>query len=387
VDVIASGSRSSASAGRRIPELDGWRGLSIIFVVLGHLVGVRYPELVASAYLAPLGVAATWGVRIFFVIRGFIITRLAMHEYEITGKFSASRFYIRRLFRIVPAFFCYLLCIALGGSSGLIVPDQAGVLRAAIFVCNVPQVACGHFVEHSWTLAYEEQFYLLFPLLLMAGARRMHAAAGGVFVALMVFPLLRYGLGLGGAWHSAYQMIPGFSFICAGVLLAIYHDRIAQAIASRSAAYGYGSVVLLTLMAINTTLALPLASPAAYWQALINQLCWPICIAWLVAVSLRRNSIGSRFLNLQVLQFFGMISYSLYLWQQAFTASPSLYLTDSWLVISPLMLIVAWLSYQCIERPAIRLGRLLLGSDSARLEPLAGLPGRTVETRQAPTAG
>jgi len=69
------------------------------------------------------------------------------------------------LFRIVPAFFFYLLCIAAAGSWGLIEPDQAGVLRAAIFACNLPQVACGHFVEHSWTLAYEEQFYLLFPLL------------------------------------------------------------------------------------------------------------------------------------------------------------------------------------------------------------------------------
>jgi len=383
--VIASGLRSSAPAGYRIPELDGWRGLSIILVVLGHLVGVRYRDLVNSAYLAPLGVAATWGVRIFFVVSGFIITRLAMHEYEITGKFCASRFYVRRLFRIVPAFFFYLLCIAAAGSWGLIEPDQAGVLRAAIFACNLPQVACGHFVEHSWTLAYEEQFYLLFPLLLMVGARRMRAAAGGVFIALMVFPLLRYSLGLGGAWHSAYQMVPGFSFICAGVLLAVYHDQIAQVIASRPAACGYGSVIFLALMAINTNLVFPLASSAAYWQALINQLCWPICIAWLVAASLRRSSTGSRFLNLPILQFFGMISYSLYLWQEAFTASRDLYLTDSWLVISPLMLVAAWLSYHCIERPGVRLGRFLLSS--GRLEPLPGLPGRTVEIRRAPTAG
>jgi peptidoglycan/LPS O-acetylase OafA/YrhL len=107
----------------------------------------------------------------------------------------------------------------------------------------------------------------------------------------------------------------------------------------------------------------------------------------LVAVSLRRSSIGSRVLNLRILQFFGTISYSLYLWQQAFTANPNLYLTDSWLVILPLMLVVAWLSYHCIERPAIRFGRLLLGSGGARLAPVPGLPGSTVESQRAPTAG
>ena len=385
--MIASGPRFSPPAGNRIPELDGWRGLSIIFVVLGHLVGVRYADLVNAASLAPVGVAATWGVRIFFVISGFIITRLAMHESEVTGKFSAPRFYVRRLFRIVPAFFVYLSCIAVAGSWGLIEPDPTGVLRAAIFTCNVPQVACGPFVEHSWTLAYEEQFYLLFPLLLTVGARRMRAAAGGVFLALMLFPLLRYGLRLDGAWHSAYQMVPGFSFICAGVLLALHHDRIAAVIASRSVACGYGSVIFLALMAINTVVYFPLASPAAYLQVLINQLCWPICIAWLVAVSLRPNSFGSRLLQLQIFQFFGMISYSLYLWQQAFTAKPNLYLTESWLAIWPLMFVMAWLSYQCIERPAIGLGKLLLGSGRARQRALRAPPGSAVEIRRAPTAG
>src|SRR5213079_147896 len=109
--MTVAGPSSAGPAGQRIPELDGWRGLSIILVVSGHLIGLRYGEFVGSAYLPLAGLAAAWGAKIFFVVSGFIITRLALHEYETAATFSASRFYVRRFIRIVPAFFLYLLFI------------------------------------------------------------------------------------------------------------------------------------------------------------------------------------------------------------------------------------------------------------------------------------
>src|ERR1035438_1550128 len=92
----------------RIPQLDGWRGVSIVLVITGHLLNIRYSSYTSSGAEFPVvGHLATWGVDIFFVISGFIITKLALAEKRLSGHFSVRGFYIRRCFRIIPPFFLY----------------------------------------------------------------------------------------------------------------------------------------------------------------------------------------------------------------------------------------------------------------------------------------
>ena len=113
----------------RLAEIDGWRGISIFCVVIGHLVNIRYASPDAST-VNLASVIAIWGVRIFFVVSGFIITRLAIEEAAEQRYFSILQFYgRRRVFRIVPAFYFYLLSIALFSYLGLIEQPFRGILR------------------------------------------------------------------------------------------------------------------------------------------------------------------------------------------------------------------------------------------------------------------
>ena len=350
---------AAPGSSQRIRELDGWRGISILFVVVSHVVNYRYlaPGAHESVLAAQLG---TLGVSLFFVISGFIIARLALVERERAGAFSAKRFYVRRFFRIVPPFFLYLACLHVFSAAGWIAQSPWDTLVAGTFTCNIGQVSCGWFAGHSWSLAFEEQFYLVFPLIVAVGA-----AQGTRFVA-MVFPVLVvvaavhlfvHDLGLAGQALVGYTF--SFIFIAAGtfyaaneaVLRRVCAARFAPALTAIAAAVVFGPLFLTTF---ETT---PLL--AEVWTAYLL-LAVPFCAGWLVTSASYRDGLFARLLRSVPLQFLGAISYSLYIWQQAFLAPPKLYLADGPLLYPVLALVVASASYYWIEGPARRLARRMM---------------------------
>jgi peptidoglycan/LPS O-acetylase OafA/YrhL len=92
-------------------------------------------------------------------------------------------------------------------------------------------------------------------------------------------------------------------------------------------------------------------------QKSLDSTIFVVCLCWLVVAPVYRVNVLSRFLIWPPLLFLGMISYSLYLWQQLFLAKPSLYLVDNALLWSPLMLAAATASHYFVERPFMRLGK------------------------------
>jgi peptidoglycan/LPS O-acetylase OafA/YrhL len=177
--VIATTNRTDVDGvARRITVLDGWRGVSILLVIYGHFATERYwNHSPINLNYRIADALSTFGVCIFFVISGLIITKLALREQDASGQFSVGNCYKRRFFRIVPPYFLYLSCILLLTAWGVIAQHYAGILWAAAFLCDLPQAECGWFGGHSWSLAYEEQFYLLFPLLFVCLGRRMRVWA------------------------------------------------------------------------------------------------------------------------------------------------------------------------------------------------------------------
>jgi len=91
---------------RRIAQLDGWRGISILFVVVGHLISTHYNTTHNPDDPSVANVLSGWGVSIFFVISGLIITKLALREYDQTGRFSVRNFYTR-LFSVSSRHFTF----------------------------------------------------------------------------------------------------------------------------------------------------------------------------------------------------------------------------------------------------------------------------------------
>ena len=102
----------SNSTDRRIPSLDGFRAISILMVCYGHLSGTRNFPVSIVEYGRWCGDVAHLGVLVFFVISGFLITSLLMSEHEMTDAVSLKRFYLRRIVRIFPAFYAFILVMA-----------------------------------------------------------------------------------------------------------------------------------------------------------------------------------------------------------------------------------------------------------------------------------
>ncbi|HUI63043.1 MAG TPA: acyltransferase, partial [Steroidobacteraceae bacterium] len=230
-----AGAAVDANPGRRLAVLDGWRGVSILIVVVSHLLSYRYAGVAPNSHETDIWEAlATCGVCIFFVISGFIIVRLALQERETAGRFHAGAFYVRRCFRILPPYFLYLAFVLATSAYGLITQPVRQTLPAFLFACNLPAVKCGWFAGHSWSLAYEEQFYILMPLLMLWGRTRPVLVA---LAALLVgFPLIsRFVLHAGHAGFVLGHAAHYFSFIAVGALAATYAHTLKRWAQSRHA--------------------------------------------------------------------------------------------------------------------------------------------------------
>jgi len=351
----------------RIAQLDGWRGVSILFVVVGHLVNQYYNDTHDTGHVDIIDggfarVLSLWGVNIFFVISGFIITKLALREHDRNGCFSVRDFYTRRFFRIIPPFFLYLGAVVVAGAFSLIDQRTSDVLPAAAFVCNFPVMECGWFVGHSWTLAYEEQFYITFPLLFALTGTYMRQAIPLLFVGLVAFPFIRFFLHMSEAWHDVANFAPAFSIICAGAVMAACEEPIKRLAQSRYAIYISCAAVLALggLLVFNADATIAVGSLSHNIRAALNKTVMVGGIAWLVVSSVYQTNLLTRMLTAPPLLFLGMISYSLYLWQQLFTAPYARYLSDGMPHLFPLMFVAATLSYYVVERPSVRLGKRLL---------------------------
>lgn len=147
------------------PELDGIRGLSVLAVMAWHAV-------------LPYVKAGNIGVDVFFVLSGFLITTLLLQEWEKNGIISLKNFYIRRALRLFPVLFVVMLLYALYAAfyeTPIEAANSYKYIAATLFyVANWVQVIFGlhhPVLGHTWSLAVEEQFYILYPLLLIGFLR------------------------------------------------------------------------------------------------------------------------------------------------------------------------------------------------------------------------
>lgn len=366
VDTQRSAEVRAVVSETRILALDGWRGLSILMVIFGHLLEYRYPAAGGVVLTQLADAISTLGVCIFFVISGLIISKLALREQDSSGHFSVGRFYVRRLLRIVPPFYLYLLFVLLLTATGAIEQHGAQTLEAAFFTCDLPQADCGWFGGHSWSLAYEEQFYLIFPLLFLALGPGIRIVTGMMFLTLVCVPVVRFALHLGHAWFALAHATFYLSFICAGVVASTWRD-----VTTKLATGPYANCLsVAAVLLLAAVMGLEIAShlhPQAHRYALAHLLLTPTlepaCVVWLVIWSLQGRRVVQRLLDARPIQFLGLISYSLYLWQQLFTATPTYYRGATWLLACPLMIAFAALSYYLIERPCVRLARRFGGQN------------------------
>ena len=336
------------TADKRIPALDGLRAISILFVLFNHLVGTRY----FSPRLIPLGQFGNFGVRIFFVISGFLITTLLLRELERTGSISLTNFYLRRVLRIVRAAYAYLFILAvLNVRYGILLRHD--LLFAATYLTNFHPIR-SWYVGHLWSLAVEEQFYLLWPAVLafwgIRPARRVAAAT------ILLVPLLRV------AWWFAFPTISMQArinemfftvadAIACGCLLAIQRPwlwRQRRYVALMQSRWFFLIPVAATEFRftfrhamIHFLIAIPLMNVGI-----------ALTLDWCIT---HANSAVGKFLDWKPMVFLATLSYSLYLWQMPFLNQFS---RARWAALPLnlfLALLAAFTSYKIVERPLLKL--------------------------------
>ena len=356
--------QTSKPEGRRIPSLDGIRAVSILMVLYGHLSGTRgFPNPLEGGYGNVLGDIAHLGVLVFFVISGFLITSLLMSEREKTGRISLGRFYLRRVLRIFPAFYGLILVLAVATWLGWIELDGTDFAYALTYTVNYYPNHPWQ-IGHLWSLSIEEQFYLLWPLTMLA-LRQRRALAVAV-LAIFAGPLVRACIR---EWlfhvdpHSplaGMSIFPAmFDYLATGCALALLRPWLLtqhwylRLTASRWLALAIPLVVLINRESGYTLVEL-------MFSPLLN-----ICIALLIESSTRHaDSRVGRFLNWKPVAFLGVLSYSLYLWQQPFLNRHSQALWTAFPQNLALALVCALLSYFLIERTFLGLRKRLERTDS-----------------------
>lgn len=332
----------------RIPSLDGVRAVAIALVIASHFAyTAAAPRWFTSASdVLHLGAL---GVRVFFVLSGFLITRLLVAEREAQGTISLRRFYLRRTLRIFPAYYAYLAVVFGAAAIGwLYVPTSAAV-HAVTYTTDYARLTAWA-TGHGWSLSVEEQFYLLWPAAIaLLGTRRSTGLAAACVV---LAPVVRLAYHLG----APDVLRPEFRFECVvdslatGCLLALGRERLWESAAYRglveSRAVALLPIALLALASLDRhpLVGMPIGIP------LQN-----VAIAVMLDASARRpESIVGRLLNTRPAVYVGTLSYSLYLWQQPFfdPAAPR------WMTAAPwnlgYVVAAALASYYLVERPALR---------------------------------
>ncbi|HMG81447.1 MAG TPA: acyltransferase [Ferruginibacter sp.] len=343
-----------------IPSLGGLRALSVMIVLISH-INVRSWGNKVIPFPFSMLLDGNFGVNIFFVISGFLITTLLIAEENATGTISLKNFYMRRIFRIFPAYYFVLFIYFLLALFSIVHFTTQSWLSSIFYYKYL--VPGDYETAHFWSLSVEEHFYLVWPLVFLFFKRqRVYFAIG---VILLVF-LCRF--------NTYYQWLPYpilsnwiFIFqrvdaIMIGCLCAMYREPISRWI-EKFTALKFAPLIFILVLLLNSRysyslnvdhklhlgfIMVPLAIGSSV-GTITN------CLIGLVLLfSISQKNWWYNFLNLPAMNYIGKLSYSLYLWQQIFLISDKLGVLSTFPINICCTIIAALLSYYFIETPFLK---------------------------------
>ncbi len=346
-----------------LPFLDGCRAISILLVLGYHRMGP------VSEWIGNL--LSGWvGVDMFFVISGFLITSLLVQEQKDYGSFSIKRFYSRRCLRIWPAYYVFLFVVGVINPGR---PSHSEIAIDAIYLTNYDLALEWGFCKglpHLWSLALEEQFYLIWPIVLWFAGK--HAFRMGLIAVFAVFIwriwLLFQGvssLRLEAAFDTRIDCI---LFGCLAALLWA-DPNTQQRIRSGLSGTWVPPILAAALFCSAQTLGNPhdptLEHRVLFW-VLLSPTFTLLFTVFILALIVQPASAVSRVLSNPVLVWIGRLAYSLYLWHAfawglaaEFVLKRLLHWDEAGPLGEPLRfgaaILVAAASYYVIERPFLKL--------------------------------
>ena len=347
--------KSLTSERRGIPSLDGLRAFSILAVILGHSAWATSAHLTGNSLYRSFANGGS-GVAVFFVLSGFLITNILLKEFDRTGDISLRRFYFRRSMRIFPAFYLYLAVIGILWAVHRIPEEPRSFAISGLYLWSLIPNAHGYFLQHSWSLSIEEVFYLFWPLLLVTLHSRgfLLRAALGLMLAMPLVRLLFYFLWPALRGYEYYMVYGWLDTMMAGCLLALINQKPWFVHGKRR----YLTPWTVGPMTVTAFYLLPeldrlLVSPYKGFTAfLVTPTVRALCIAgMMIYVVDHEHGLAGKLLNWKWVRRAGLISYSLYLWQQIFMSEQLHVLPYGYLYL----LAAAIASYLLVEQPALKL--------------------------------
>ncbi len=333
---------------KHIPALDGIRAVSVFSVIWYHFGADQFP-----------------GVSTFFVLSGFLITWLLLGERAMTGTISLSGFYKRRALRIFPAFYAYWIGVMILLFLAKKTIPWGNAASALVFVGNYYSGLNHHpanAFSHTWSLAIEEQFYLLWPALFLLWRHDLRKMTNGLLALIGAVWLFRAVLCYGFDVDQSY-IYASFETRCDNLLVGC----LAAVLIKRGVGMRIWEMLIRHAILPLVTLFLVVSSVKfgglfiPRYRDVVGFAVQPVLLAILIVqlVALSGSFIW-KWLDSAPMRFIGRISYPLYLYQQM-TLWPvqqrlkGYPIEVQFVVASAVTILVASMSYYVVERPFLRL--------------------------------
>ena len=336
--------------------LNGIRAIAAMAVIHAH-TSMRLPDFGISE-LAHSDLAG-FGVTVFFSLSGFLITFLLINEINETSSINIHKFYVRRVLRIWPLYFFYLLIniFAVYIFTNIFYPDRIGYYLT--FLPNIPYVFGGQYpnVGHYWSLGVEEQFYLFWPVFILYARRNMLMSLLmfiGVFLMIKVGALLYFG-----GYSSEYTFIYVTRFDCMaiGALGAwVYKWYPLQA--------SYLAHTAVQIMAWSV-IALTAFSRFHIFSVIDHEIMAAITVCLIIGQVMQEEKKSFISLENKYLDFLGKISFGLYVYHPLlifllsniihFEQYSLINILCVYLVVLLISVLIAYISYRYLETPFLRL--------------------------------
>ena len=332
------------------PEIDGLRALAVIGVIFYH------SELLPGGFL---------GVDIFFVISGYLITSIIYKEYLKEKKFSFTNFYQKRIRRLLPALFFVILISSIVAYNFLLPSFFKEYVYSIIFSFFFSSNIYFHYEGqsyganilsikpflHTWSLAIEEQFYLIFPLFFIIIAKFYFKNISLIIILVALISII-FSISIGNSHPSFnFYMLPSRAWeLLAGSVLAILHAKKRGIYKKDSISWKLFSKVGFILIIYSFIFFKGAGSLPIYYSA------FPVIGCCLIIHYNNKKDLIIRFLSSKPMVGIGLISYSLYLWHHPILSFDKILnisneniLIKACLVI--LSIFLAVLTYFFVEKP------------------------------------
>lgn len=337
-----------------LPGLNGLRAIAALSVMWGHTFQHDFGDWGIEGFMLPV---VADGVTLFFVISGFLISFLLLHERERSQTVSIPKFYMRRILRIWPIYYLYLLIAVFTTSTW----HDPSIWYYCFFTANIPFFLTASIwpIVHYWSLGVEEQFYMFWPWLVKLTRGKNKRLLTLAVIVCTVWLTCKWGIYCACGTNTAYRFFAVTRFDCMmiGAIGAILYFMKSKL---------FTNILMNRILGVVCFLLLLFSQ---LWISIIPALIRPQVIAALSIVCIA-SQLDNPVINLEnrVCDFVGKISYGIYVIHPLLIFGLSfLYRTTNlqlpttietiliYCIITAVTIFVAWLSYKFFESPFLLL--------------------------------